>query len=278
MNTLYIKINSENRQIIIDLASNWKELTAKQLLYIATHWKTWQVILKSNDSMQKARAKLFAILILDKSEKEVKKILQYLSLVDYEEQNINLLELTNFVFKKNECIHNLFLKIKIGFFKNLYGPADKLSNCSINEFSFAIKYYNIYNQSQDENHLDLLIASLYRSKKKNWEETGDIRENFNPFTAEKHIKQISKLSYAHKQAIYLFFHGCLEAISLAFPNVFSRPEFEEKQTSTGKTFLDIILKLSGEKFGSFNETQAENCYIILRQLNTLIEDSIKEKP
>lgn len=278
MNFVEIKINSENRSIEIALASSWKELTAKQLLYIATHWKTWQFILMKNDSMQKARAKLFAILILNKTEKEIKTILHYLSFVDYEEQGINLLELTNFVFQKNECTHNLFPKLKIGFFKSIYGPADKLANCSINEFSFAIKYYNIYNKTQDENHLDLLIASLYRSSKKNWEVTGDIREDFNPFTAERHIKQISKLSYAHKQAIYLFFHGCLESISLAFPNVFSRPEVQEKQTSTGKTFLDIILKLSGEKFGSFNETQAENCYIILRQLNTLIEDSQKTKP
>lgn len=277
MTELEIKINNGERSINICVADSWKELTAIQLLYIASNYRTFQYLSRNNEYTLVARAKLFAVLILNKTALEIKEILNLLSNVDYEKQEINLLYLTDFIFNKNEGYFNRFPKIKIVFFKHLYGPADKLSNISINEFSFALKHFNSFNTTKDEKHLDLLIACLYRPKQRNWEQFGDIRKPFIPFTAEKYIKQISKFEYEQKMAIYLFFNACMDLISKLYPAVFNKVVEEEKKSNTKvHTFTDTILKLSGGKFGSFNETKDQNAHLVLKELNQLIIDSDKK--
>jgi hypothetical protein len=277
MQELEIKINNGERSIQVEIADSWKKLTATQLLYIAANYRTWQFMIRNGESMLVARAKLFAVLILNKTALEIKEILNYLSNIDYEKQGINLLYLTDFVFNKNEGYFNCFPKVKISWFKHLYGPADRLSNISINEFSFALKHFNAFNTTKDEKHLDLLIACLYRPKQKDWEQFGDIRKPFGPFTAEKHIKQISKLDYEQKMAIYLFFSACMELISKLYAAVFNKVEQpENKPAGVPQSFTDIILKLSGGKFGSFNETKDQNAHLVLKELNQLIIDSDKK--
>lgn len=276
MTEIELKINNGERSIKIELADSWKELTATQLLYIATNYRTYQFLKQRNEPMLVARAKLFAVLILNKTALEIKEILNLLSNIDYEKQGINLLYLTDFVFKKNDGYYNRFQKIRISWFKYLYGPGDRLSNISINEFSFALKQFNAFNTTKDEKHLDSLIACLYRPKQKNWEQFGDIRTPFIPFTAEKYNKEISKIDYELKMAIYLFFSACMELINKLYPAVFNKVELEEKKAAAApQTFTDTILKLSGGKFGSFNETKDQNAHLVLKELNQIIIDSHK---
>lgn len=278
MTELEIKINNGEPSIHVCLADSWEELTTKQILYIASNYRTWQFLIRNNESTLVIRAKLFAVLILNKSALEIKKILNYLSQVNYEEAGINLLKITDFIFSKNGLTFNRFLKLKIGFLKSLYGPSDKLSNSTINEFSFALKHYNQFNNTKDEKHLDLLIACLYRPKNKNWEVTGDIRAPFIPFTAEKYIVKIKRLDYDVKMAIYLYFSACMDLINRLYPAVFNKVSQEtEKTTNTSTSFTDIILKLSGGKFGSFNETKDQNAHLVLKELNQLIIDSNKKE-
>jgi hypothetical protein len=70
----------------------------------------------------------------------------------------------------------------------------------------------------------------------------------------------------------------MELFNKLYPAVFSKVSTEEKQVSaTPQSFTDIILKLSGGKFGSFNETKDQNAHLVLKELNQLIIDSHKKE-
>ena len=76
--------------------------------------------------MQVAKARLLVSLINDKTPKEIKEILNLLSLIDFEESDVNPLSLTDFIFQSNKLTRNKFSVIKIGWFKKLYGETATL--------------------------------------------------------------------------------------------------------------------------------------------------------
>jgi hypothetical protein len=274
MRHLEIKINSPDSDTIhFSIPEKWEELTKNQVLYIATFWQAWQLMLKNNADMIKARASLFCALI-NQPNRQLKKILTYLSMVDYEKADLNLLDLTNFIFEKNDLTINHFPYFKTGLFQKLYGPNSKLTNISINEFSFLLNYYNLYNKTQNEEYLDNFIACMYRPLDSNYLSTGDKRIPFNPFLISNHANAIKKLSIPEKQALLLFFIGCLEFFAKSFPLVFERSSNENTNTNT--TFLDIIIKISGGKFGNFDQTKNQNAFIVLKELNNMLADSKKK--
>lgn len=273
MKYLDLKINNEEPvSISVAITDRWNELTCKQILYIALCWQSWQLMLKNGADMQVAKARLFVALINNKTPKQIKELLNLLSIVDFEETNFNPLALTDFIFESNKLTVNQFPVIKIGWFKKLYGPEERLANITINEFSFALNFFNTYNKTGNEEFLNNFVACLYRPTYKDWEDTGDKRKPFNPFTIEQHLHLVKKMSFAHKQAIYLFFAGSMDSLSNEFKRVFSKAA-DEKQTSSKQTFLDIILKMSGGKFGNFDQTKDQNAYLVFKELQNILEEN-----
>lgn len=275
MKHLELKINNDNpKTIAIDLVDNWNELSPMQLRYVALNWQAWQFMLQQGASMQYARTKLFVALIIGKNNCEIKEICNLLACIDYEETDYNILDTVNFIFEKNTLTKNAFPIIKPRVWFKLYGPADMLSNICIDEFSFALNFYNQYNKSNLTEHLNAFIACLYRRSHKNFNVTGDKRKPFNAMLIDQDLYYVKSMSFAHKQAVLLFFYGCLEAFSKIFHFVFERVENET--ASTNRTFLDVILMISGTKFGNFDETKQQNAFIVLKELNNLIEESKKQ--
>lgn len=271
MKQLELKINKEVAESIkVDVVDNWNELSPKQLLYVALCWQTWQEMLRKDISMQFAKAKLLTALIVGKTNKELKQILTLLGCIDYEETEINILELTHFIFEKNTLTTNKFPSLKAGYFGKVYGPVDTLANITINEFSFALNFYNRYNINGSSDDLDLFMACLYRPKCKEDNINGDVRGIFNPFLIEKHLPLIKRISFEYKQATYLFFCGCLEHFAKEFEFVFKRTAIESVNTKS--TFLDVILNISGGKFGTFDQTKDQNAFIFLKELNKILEE------
>lgn len=278
MKYLDLKINSEQpRTISVAITDKWNELSCNQILYIGLLWQSWQLMLKNGASMQVAKARLLVSLINDKTPKEIKEILNLLSQIDFEESDVNPLALTDFIFESNKLTKNNFPIIKIGWFKKLYGPEDRLANITINEFSFALNFFNSYNKTGNEEFLNNFVACLYRPTYKGWEVTGDRRKPFNPFTIEQHLATVKKMEFAYKQATYLLFAGSMDSLSNEFKRVFSKADSEKKTTGTKQTFLDVILKISGGKFGNFDQTKDQNAYLVLKELQNLLEESENNK-
>lgn len=273
MKHLEIKI-SNSKSTSVELPGDWSELSKKQLLYIAYNWQAWQLMLRTEIDMQFAKAKLFTVLITGKSKRELRAILQLLSKTDFYEIDFNPLSLVNFVFQRNDLTVNRLKEIRTGFFKKLYGPDDKLSNISINEFSFALNFLNQYKVKGEEKSLNLFVACLYRPTHKDWKVTGDRRKPFVPGTISQHLKQVEKMPYEYKQAVLLFFNGCMTFYEQVFPQVFSR---SEEQQGSNQTFLDVILGISGGKFGNFDQTKDQNAFLFLKEMNNLLIENAKTK-
>lgn len=273
MKHLELKVSS-GELLSISIPENWNELNKKQILYIGLLWQSWQLMLQNGADMQVAKAKLFTALVSDKTPKELKKIIDLFTLTDFESIDFNPLELVNFVFENNNLTSNRFKEIRCSAFSKLYGPDDKLSNVTINEFSFAINYYNRYNSTGNISDLNLFVACLYRPKNKNWKETGDIRKPFIIGTVGVHLKTVEKMPFEYKQAIYLFFTGCMDFLAKSFPMVFQRSEDAGK---SNQTFLDVILSMAGGKFGNFDQTKDQNAFLIFKDLNNLLLDQAKNK-
>lgn len=273
MKHLEVKINN-GKTIKVSFPENWNDLSPKQLLYIANLWQAWQLMLKEGISLQSAKAMLFIRLAKFKNRSEKRALLKMLSSADFEELDFNPLSLVNFIFETNNLTKNNFKEIRTTIFTKLYGPNDKLSNISINELSFAINYYNQYNSTGNIEYLNLFIACLYRPKNEDYKKTGDIRKPFILETISMHLKQVEKMSADKKQAVYLFFVGCMDFLSHPFPLVFSRAK---EAVSSNQTFLDVILKISGGKFGTFDQTASQNAFIVLKELNNILAEQSKTK-
>lgn len=265
----HLEIKKNNISYNLELASTWNELTREQLLYISERWLEWKEFFKYNESIQKVKALLFLKLINNKSAKEIKHICDLLSEYDHEGNEVNLLAFTDFLFSKNNLTTNLLPSIKITWFKKLYGPADKLDNITLNELSYAIDYYNAYNKYKQEKYLNLLVCILYRQSAPGGDKRGDIREPLNLNTADRYLKQVSKLPDSIKQAIYIFFNGCLSHWQNKYPLVFNSGSPKSSSGNPDSSFIDLVLSMSGGKFGTFEQTKEQNASLVLKELQTI---------
>ena len=95
---------------------------------------------------------------------------------------------------------------------------------------------------------------------------------FDKDTVEKYISSIKKLSYAQKHLILLWYTGCRKKIINDNRELFSS---ENQTTAKNKGWLPVILALSGDKFGTFEQTENTDLHLIFMELKDLKE---REKP
>ena len=271
MQELTVKISNESKTESIDviLPSSWNELTSKQLLYIASVWNDWKTALSSGMPMLNYKAALFVELI-NNPEPEKKKVIEWLGMI--KKTDVNLFSTLDFIFTDITLTKNLLPTISLGIISKYYGPSDGLSNISIGEFSFAVTFYNRYSKSHNTDDLNKLIAILYREKNRSFEATGDIRKPFKKHLIEANEIELRQLQFKYKQAVYLYFMGCMEAWTKRYPLVFSR---SEGSNSAGTPFINIIIEISGGKFGTFDQTFEQNADIVLTELNNLLKPKKK---
>lgn len=272
MQELTVKItnNGTSNALTAILPSTWNELNQKQLLYIASMWQTWRDVMQKGAPMLHYKAALF-IELINNPEAEKKQIIDWLSLL--KKTDVNLFCTLDFIFNEITLTKNLLPTLSLGVFSKYYGPADGFANLSIGEFSFAITFYNRYSRSKHVADLDKLIAILYRPKNKNFEETGDARKPFKKHFIEAYEIELRQVQFRYKQAVYLYFVGCMEAWSRKYSFVFSKAEGSFAGAAT--PFLNVIIELSGGKFGTFDQTFEQNADIVLTELNNMLKPKKK---
>jgi len=274
MQEVTVRLNKKHGSEIFELSipASWEELTREQFLYIAKYWSAWQNLLQHGHSLIKARCGLLIALSGLNTSKQRKRLCRALSFVDLS-TDVNILDCTNFVFGELKLTKCLVPTIPVGIFKRYYGPADKLADLQIDEFSFALHCYTQYSKTGNENFLLKLMAVLYRPKNPNYKKSGELRSEFNNKLVDLHEKVLSKCPDEYKHATYIFFRGCMEMLEKRYPEVFTRSK--ETQRSGG-SFIDAVISMSGGKFGPFSETKKENMHVILKELQELIIKSKKE--
>lgn len=274
MQEVTVKLSSENitREYALNFPSSWNELSEKQLLFVGKHWTAWQALMKLGEPVIKARAMLVIVLSDLKGRRERLKFCETLSFID-ENSGGNILDITNFIFEKNNLTKNLLPRVKVSWLREYAGPSDYMGDIDAEEFSFAFGIYLQFVRTHNEDLLTTLMAVLYRPARFDEHKTGENRQPFNKNLIEYHAGKLAKLPDCYRQAVYLFFLGCLEFMAGKHPNVFKRAE---KAGGPGGTFLDSVVALSGGKFGPFESTKKTNIYILLKELDLLIANKPKK--
>ncbi len=169
----------------------------------------------------------------------------------------------DFLFQNIKLTKQLLPIIKVGF-KKYAGPSAGLTNMTYEQFIiFSETYFAQYTKTQNENFLNLFVASLYVPKNKNFE-SDDITKN---------AKKISKLSNAHKTAILLFYQGNRNYIASKFPKLFSKSQKEKKENEFD--FLEVIELLNKEDVSKNNTIRKTNIYEIFTRLNNILKNERK---
>lgn len=237
-------------EININIPSKWDELT------------DWQLIKIANTYRRSGRIFDFMIWLYLNHVKwyEFKRAYQLRIVLN----NVPLSELKN----NYKWIYTQIDRTKFPKHKRYQRPMDRIVDVTIQEFAVADDLNNMYLKTGDISYLKLLTAVLYRPK----------RESYNHLDLEKNIKRFKKDKNAFFKAVHLAFNGSKKGIVDKFTHVY--PKIKVQQKSNKKSgLLDVVLKMSGGKFGTYNETKNTLLYTFLTELEESIvqQEKMQEK-
>ena len=191
--------------------------------------------------------------------------------------------LVNWVFPIDKItLTTNFYKTKWVPFAKLIGPADKLENLTLAEFSFADHYFRQYMATQDIIELDKLCAVLWRKKAAavsvdTAEYKNDTRILFNSYAIKKNALRFKFTSKLFKFFVLMYFWGSRNVFVADYPNVFNGAN-DKKSASLDIGWVSVMFELAGSKFGTLEETSKQDLTTILLYLeNSLINIKNQKK-
>lgn len=229
----------------LNIATNWNELTDTQLKKIAKIFYA---------SKGKTQDILIFFAIINARFWQLKKI--FISVIALKTHTITEFK-KHYAFLYETQKRTVFLKQIKTKNKILLPPADRLTNITVDEFAHAEDLFLGWYRTKNIEYLQFLTALLYRENT-----AAGKRTYFDKNELEKRFKALGKTNENVFLTTAIIYQGCREYLYTRFPVVF--PKTEDKQTVPKKSgFGELILEVSGGKFGSFNETKSTNIYTFL---------------
>ena len=182
------------------------------------------------------------------------------------------------VFNQKDLSNQLLPK-----YRNFYGPADEFDNLCMKEFHAAEMAYYRLNEEKNINHLNELIAILYRPAKKNYDHKrnpdGDARIAYNPNETEWIIKKVKRWPLNMKRAILMWYDGCRQQLEDMY-----QPAFHNDGTTSSKNYYDgmygMIRGIAEKKtYGDFDKVGNMNVHLAFKEIieTKLEEEDLKNK-
>ena len=167
-----------------------------------------------------------------------------------------------------------YLKWYQGFGARLFGPRAGFRNLRFAEFIFADAYYGRYLQTNDEAHLNRLVAVLYRPQRAGYAPDspaygGDRREDFNENLLEARTRQVAKLPHHVKYAVLLWYRGCRHQLENRFDYVFTA-DTQQKATQSG--WSEVLHELAGGVH-RIDATADQLLLTVLREMNRVLRQA-----
>lgn len=191
-----------------------------------------------------------------------------------EAQQAQLKQTLGFLTEGNHLTKNVIGSFRL-FFTRYYGPANRLSNITVIEYRRTEMYYQLYHRTGDIRFLNLLCATLFRPKGK-----GRVDEDVRNPVLEMGVNRRARLfKWLHpnlRHSILLFYEGCRNYIHSNHRTIF-KTGAEGKQNNGLFDFEEIIIAVSGEKFGSFKETGETNIYRFFKHLEGRMKEAERLK-
>lgn len=182
-------------------------------------------------------------------------------------QRFDLVKTIMFLSHRNSLTSWVIPRVSILFYR-FYGPENRLTNCTIEEYRHCELYYNAYKRSSDEKYLDLLLSTLYRPKGKNGI-GNDIRVQLSEIGLRRNARYMQRLNEDTRQSILFNYEGCRSFICRKYPLIFKMGGEQSKALADLEQQIKIV---AGGKFGSFNETAQTPLYLFLSHLSDEIEE------
>ena len=246
-----VQIDGQHRS----LPSTWNELSRKQLLCVSRLFSS--------------KLNLF--------EFRVKALQEFLSVkrktfkrIDPEDTYF-LSETLDFLTKEVSLTRCVIPVIGTGL-RKYYGPSDAMTNCTFGEFTLASSVLDEYHKSGSEDHLDQLVAILYRPKKAFWfirrhfTDHQDPRVRFMNRSLKRRTGQMAKIDHCLKHSVLLFFNGILNSLTSLYPYVYRQKDESESQDNG---WVTLIISLADGKTDdkSLETVMNSNLYNVFIGLN-----------
>jgi hypothetical protein len=172
--------------------------------------------------------------------------------------------------KKNDCYFWIIPSFWF-FLRKYYGPANRLSNLTINEYRTTELYYQLYMGTNDPKFLNLLIATLYRPKRAK-QGNNDMRADYQEIDAQKRATSFKWLPVSLKYAILFNYEGCRHYIHNhpKLKKLFPKPK--EGAKAVLNDYDVMIQTVAGGAFGNYKETGEINLYTFLEHVVRQMEE------
>lgn len=247
------RIKIENKRF--SSPSEWNELSKKQLFI-------WSGIIRQKITIDFAlRSAVILFYNIPKS------LFNRLNIA----QQIQLKQSLFFLTEDNLLTKNVIGSFRL-FFRRYHGPANRLSNISVLEYRRTEIYYQLYQRTGDVHFLNILCATLFRPKSRKKQDE-DIRIPILEIGVNKRAYLFKWLHPNLRHSILLFYEGCRGYIIKSHKEVFKQAPQGKAPSKELMDFENIILAVSGDKFGSFAETGKTNLYVFLNHLKNRKEEA-----
>jgi hypothetical protein len=263
MISLRIKVPTKYRwlpsyRIRKNIPERWQEVSKKQLLAFCRVQQ-----LAKNDAQQRILAARY--------------MLRLPWWLFYIVNRYQLAEITRELHWLNQEPLTINLLPRLG---RLLGPADNFGNVRFAEFAVASVYYQAYINSQKPELLDFLLAVLYRPIDGHADKNAlDRRVSFEQHHLSGRVRHVRRLSLHKKQAVLMYFGGCMSDLAMRYPQLFSgaEQEYAPGQSTGSSDWLDFMRHLPADKFGDLDKIENSLVHPIMEVANRMMIDAKKEK-
>lgn len=230
--------------------SKWDEVTTRDLLEIATY---------TGSERYASFTSFFLIVSLFRIPK---KLFIHLK----QSQKIQLTACVDWVFTKNSLSRWLIKLVKVGS-TTLYGPQNKLSDLTAEEFMYAEAAYERWLETTDTVYFDTLFAVLYRKKRFFFNK----RVAFNAEKIAQYEQMAKKVRPYVKKAIAINYSGCRNLIIDRHMYIWEKAEANAKEISkkVPKTLWASIFMDAAETgvFGPWETIIKTNLWLVLSHID-----------
>jgi hypothetical protein len=235
---------------------NWEQLEASQTLALIP-------LLQARKPANEIKVRALLILLKVKERFSLQWLLKKVS----EEQLMDMLPLTDFLWEKRSFTQQKFKKVAA-----LHGPDDNFANLVFIEFIKGEQYYLAFSQSSDIAQLNKLLAVLWRPL-----DSSGNRERFADETLLERAAAIASWSLEQKLAMYLWYDSCRQLLVNSFPLVFSRSDSATFHPSKrAKGWIDVAATLA-ENITNMEEVFFSDLHLVLLFLSNKIEEMNETK-
>ncbi|MGL4956801.1 MAG: hypothetical protein ACRC9X_06450 [Bacteroidales bacterium] len=149
--------------------------------------------------------------------------------------------------------------------ERLHGVDDGFANLTWGQFCL-MQVYSSKMRDDRERYLDLLIATMYTKKGK----------SFSAESIEPNAALVRKASPTHKEAILLFYYGCLDFLAQKYPQTFSGGT-EAVVRDVHAQNMKVLYGLSHGDVTKYEEVDRSNVHHVLSNIENAIVEQESRK-